>query len=222
MSFIADLENIFQENYHPENAIAMSKYMRNQFSFFGIKTKKRRLLLKQIYKANQEEVSKNFRKIALELFEKQERDFHYCAIEISIQQLQKKYQKQDIQLIEKLLTKNSWWDSVDTIAKNMLGEYLVEFPEEIPKVIDRFSHSENMWFNRTAILFQLAYKEKTDFNLLKLVCEKHKDSSEFFIQKAIGWALREYAKTNLEAVKNYVSSTDLKPLSKKEALKNHI
>ena len=84
MSFIAALENAFQENYHPENAIAMSKYMRNQFSFFGIKTEKRRLLLKEIYKANQEEVSKNCQKIALALFEKQERDFHYCAIEILI------------------------------------------------------------------------------------------------------------------------------------------
>lgn len=222
MSFIAALENAFQENYHPENAIAMSKYMRNQFSFFGIKTERRRLLLKEVYKKNHEEVTKNSRKIALQLFEKQERDFHYCAIEILIQELPKKYQKQDIQLIEKLITENSWWDSVDTIAKNMLGEYLVEFPEEIPKIIDRFSNSENMWLNRSAILFQLAYKEKTNFDLLKSICEKHKDSSEFFIQKAIGWALREYAKTNLNAVKNYVSSTNLKPLSKKEALKNHI
>ncbi len=77
-----------------------------------------------------------------------------------------------------------------------------------------------MWLNRSAILFQLGYKEKTNFDLLKLVCEKHKTSSEFFIQKAIGWSLREYAKINPEAVKNFVTATNLKKLSEKEALKN--
>ena len=77
-----------------------------------------------------------------------------------------------------------------------------------------------MWLNRSAILFQLGYKEKTNFDLLKAECEKYKNSTEFFIQKAIGWALREYAKINPEAVKTFVTNTNLKPLSNKEALKN--
>ena len=139
-----------------------------------------------------------------------------------IKNLKNNYIKNDILLIEKLIITNSWWDSVDVVAKFILGEYLMKFPLETDAVISRFSNSDNMWLNRSAILFQLAYKEKTNFDLLKSICEKHKDSSEFFIQKAIGWALREYAKTNLEAVKNYVSSANLKSLSKKEALKNHI
>ena len=154
------------------------------------------------------------------LFENSKRILHYCAIEILIKQLKGNYKKEDIQLIEKLLITNSWWDSVDTIAKNVLGEYLVEHPLETENVIERFSNSENMWLNRSAILFQLGYKQKTNFDLLKSECEKHKNSDEFFIQKAIGWALREYAKTNQQAVKNYVINTNLKPLSKKEALKN--
>ncbi|PWA06313.1 DNA alkylation repair protein [Flavobacterium laiguense] len=77
-----------------------------------------------------------------------------------------------------------------------------------------------MWLNRSAILFQLSYKDRTNFDVLKLVCEKHKMSTEFFIQKAIGWALREYAKTNPKAVRSFVAQTVLMPLSKKEALKN--
>ena len=137
-----------------------------------------------------------------------------------IKQLKKNYKKEDIQLIEKLLTTNSWWDSVDTIAKNILGEYLLDFPLETKKVMEYFSNSNNMWLNRSAILFQLGYKEKTNFYLLKSVCEKHKNSTEFFIQKSIGWSLREYAKTNPEAVKTFVTNASLKPLSKKEALKN--
>ncbi|WP_269243201.1 DNA alkylation repair protein [Flavobacterium limnophilum] len=220
MAFINDLETAFQEKCNAENALAMAKYMRNLFSFFGIKTEDRRRIFKEIWKENQQEVSENPRAIALELFNKKERELQYCAIEILIKELKGNYKKDDIQLIEKLIITNSWWDSVDTIAKYILGDYLLEYPLETKKVIERFSNSENMWLNRSAILFQLGYKQKTNFDLLKSECEKHKNSNEFFIQKAIGWALREYAKSNPEAVRNFVVNNNLKPLSKKEALKN--
>ncbi len=220
MNFILALENAFAENRNPENAFAMAKYMRNNFSFFGIKTEERRRIFKEIWKENKNEVAENAREIALELYSKPQREFHYCAIEILIKQLKGNYKKEDIQLIEKLIISNTWWDSVDTIAKYILGEYLLEFPMETKNVIARFSKSENMWLNRSAILFQLNYKQKTNFDLLKAECNKHKISKEFFIQKAIGWALREYAKTNPEEVKNFVANNNLMPLSTKEALKN--
>lgn len=221
MPFIESLETAFQKNSHSENAAAMSKYMRNLFSFFGIKTEDRRRIFKEIWKENQQEVSENTREIALKLFATPQRELHYCAIEILIKELKENYKKEDIQLIEKLITTNSWWDSVDTVAKNILGQYLVEYPSEIESIIERFSNSGNMWLNRSAILFQLGYKQKTNFDLLKSECEKHKNSNEFFIQKAIGWALREYAKTNPEAVRNFVDNSNLKKLSQKEA-KKHI
>jgi 3-methyladenine DNA glycosylase AlkD len=109
---------------------------------------------------------------------------------------------------------------VDTIAKYLLGGYLVQFPGEIHKAIERFSNSENMWLNRSAILFQLSYKEKTDFDLLKSECDKHKNSKEFFIQKAIGWALRDYSRFNPKGVLEFVNSVKLKPLSQREAIQN--
>jgi 3-methyladenine DNA glycosylase AlkD len=220
MRFIESLETAFLENGYPENAVAMAKYMRNHFSFFGIKTDERRRIFKTIWKENAKEVTQNAREIALQLFAKQQRELQYCSIEILTKQLKGNYKKEDSHLIEKLITTNSWWDSVDTIAKFILGDYLLEYPLETKKVIERFSNSNNMWLNRSAILFQLGYKAKTNFDLLQSECEKHKNSNEFFIQKAIGWALREYAKTNPEAVKKFVTNTDLKPLSKKEALKN--
>jgi len=220
MGFIKSLETAFTENSNPENAAAMSKYMRNHFLFFGIKTEERRRIFKAIWKENQQEVAKKTRDLALLLFSKEQRELHYCAIEILIKLLKGNYKKEDIQLIEKLIITHSWWDSVDPIAKNILGEYLLEYPSETEKVINRFSNSENMWLNRSALIFQLGYKHKTNFDLLQSQCEKHKNSNEFFIQKAIGWALREYAKTNPEAVKTYVIKTNLKALSKKEALKN--
>lgn len=220
MNFITSLEKAFTENGNTENAVAMAKYMKNKFPFFGIKTEERRRIFKSIWAENQKEVSDNPREIALLLFSKKERELHYCAFEILMKKLKNNYRKEDIQLIEKLIIINSWWDSVDVIAKFILGDYLQQFPLETDAVISSFSNSENMWLNRSAILFQLGYKNKTNFDLLKSVCEKHKMSTEFFIQKAIGWALREFAKTNPEAVKDFVSVSNLKKLSKKEALKN--
>ncbi len=222
MSFITNLETAFNKNRNPENAIPMGKYMKNLFSFYGIKAKQRREIFKEVYKTNKNELTQNFREIAWELFNKEFRELHYCGIEILIKNLKNNYQKDDIKLIEKLIITNSWWDSVDTIAKNILGHYLIEFPEETEKVIERFSNSKNMWLKRSAILFQLGYKKNTNYELLFSECEKHSKSKEFFIQKAIGWALREFGSTNPELVKTFVNSTDLKPLSKKEALRKLI
>jgi 3-methyladenine DNA glycosylase AlkD len=220
MNFILTLETAFAANKKPENAFAMAKYMKNNFPFFGIKTEERRRIFKEIWKQNKQEVTANARAIALELYTKPKREFQYCAIEILIKELKGNYIKEDIQLIEKLILNNSWWDSVDTIAKYILGEYLLEFPLETKNVIERFSKSDDMWLNRSAILFQLGYKQKTNPDFLFSECLKQSHSKEFFIQKAIGWALREYAKSNPEDVQEFLKTNTLKPLSKKEALKN--
>ena len=119
-----------------------------------------------------------------------------------------------------MITEKSWWDSVDTAAKYLLGEYLIAFPNETNKVIDRFSDSENMWLNRSAILFQLSYKQKTNADFLFRECIKHAHSKEFFIQKAIGWALRQFARHDPDWVRNFVAERPLAPLSKREALKH--
>ncbi|MBC7748486.1 MAG: DNA alkylation repair protein [Methylotenera sp.] len=220
MNFTLALENAFEANQNPENAFAMAKYMKNNFPFFGIKTEERRRIFKEIWKEKSEEVSANAMEIVSELYSKTEREFHYCAIKILKKEGTGNYKKEDIQLIEKLLIKNSWWDSVDTIANYILGQYLTEFPLDTKKVIERFSTAENIWLNRSVILFQLGYKQKTNADFLFSECLKHLHSKEFFIQKAIGWALREYAKTNPEAVVEFVKFNDLKKLSTKEALKN--
>lgn len=220
MSFITTLETAFQNNRSRELAVPMENYMKNHFPFYGIKTDKRRLIFKAIWQEHQDEVKQNGREIALQLFAFKEREMHYCGIEILIENLKKNYQIEDIELIEKILTTNSWWDSVDTIAKYILGEYLIEFPNETKKVIQRFSDSDDMWLNRSAILFQLSYKQKTNADFLFRECIKHAHSKEFFIQKAIGWALREFGRFYPNEVKEFVKQNTLKPLSKKEALKN--
>ena len=220
MAFINQLETTFQTHENTENSLAMVKYMKNHFAFYGIKTTDRRLLLKEIWNANKDEIKTNVQNIATSLYTKKQRELHYCAIEIVIRECKGNYKKSDIHFIEKLLTTNSWWDSVDIISKYILGQYLLEFPDAVEDTIEKFSNSDNLWLNRSAILFQLGFKEKTDFDLLKAICLQHENSTEFFIQKAIGWSLREYAKTNPSQVIDFVTNSNLKPLSKKEAVKN--
>jgi 3-methyladenine DNA glycosylase AlkD len=220
MTFITELENTFAANTKAENALPMAKYMKDLFPFYGIKTDERRAILKSVCKKHQAEIDSNARTIAWELFLKKERELQYCGIEIIMKSLKNNYIIEDIVWIEKLLITNSWWDTVDTISKYILGSYLKQFPTEIATVVQRFSNAENMWLNRSVILFQLGYKSTTDFNLLQSLCIQHSHSNEFFIRKAIGWALREYAKTDPDAVRKFVLQSNLKPLSKKEALKN--
>jgi len=220
MTFIEQLELELNINKNPEMARPMEEYMKHNFSFLGIKAEPRRAIMKKCCEQHKQEVATNFRTICQNLFIKKEREYHLIAIDIMMKEIKNNYIIDDIYLIEKMLVTNSWWDSVDVLAKYLVGGYLNKYPEEKLKIIDHFSSAESMWLNRTAILFQLSYKTKTDFNLLKSECEKHKKSNEFFIQKAIGWALREYSKYNPKGVLDFVSIANLKPLSAREAIRN--
>ena len=146
MNFITELENEFKAKQHSENALPMAKYMKDLFPFFGIKTDERRAVFKSVCKKHSTEINNNARAIGWELFLKKERELQYCGIEIIINTLKNQYVVEDIIWIEQFLITNSWWDSVDTISKFMLGAYLQQFPSEIPTVVERFSNSENMWF----------------------------------------------------------------------------
>ncbi|TJY35993.1 DNA alkylation repair protein [Pontimicrobium aquaticum] len=220
--FIEDLTNLYRKHANAENASHMKNYMRGQFEFYGIKTKERRTLLKQAIENNKEEVITNIRELTFQLYKLPQREFHLTAIEIFDKYLRKKYVESDITLIEKRISTNSWWDTVDFIAKWILGNYLTLYPNMVKTTITKFSNVDNMWLHRSTIIFQLGYKHNTNEKLLFNQCIAHKDSNEFFIQKAIGWALREYGKTNPQSVLNFVNSTSLKPLSRKEAIRNII
>ncbi|OYQ40548.1 hypothetical protein CHU92_04525 [Flavobacterium cyanobacteriorum] len=219
-NFINELENVFTTNASAENAVAMEKYMKGHFPFFGIKTDMRRSLHKDIALKYRDELKQNAREVAAALYIKEQREYHYSAIDLLMKELKKNFRDDDIVLIEHLLVTKSWWDSVDLVSKYLLGGYLEQYPDKKEETVSRFTTSPNMWLNRSVLLFQLGYKNKTDQQLLFRECLRHKDSNEFFIQKAIGWALREYAKVNTASVKDFVAKAGLKPLSVREALKN--
>ena len=219
MKFCSDLEADFRKASNSELAIPMENYMKNNFKFLGIKTESRRTILKNVLLKHYTEVQENYRKLALELYASKFREVHQCAIDLVLRFIKKDFKREDNFFLESLLIQNSWWDSVDTIAKYGIGGYLKVFPDEKFSLIEKFSNSDNMWLNRTAIIFQLGFKRETDFELLKAECLKNSNSNEFFIQKAMGWALRDYGATNPQAVIQFVKENNFKPLTVKEALR---
>jgi 3-methyladenine DNA glycosylase AlkD len=201
------------------DAVYMAKYMKNHFVFFGLKSTPRNETTKIFYASHGFPPSENWKDYIKECWLADERE-----IQIFGQELCMKYKKlwvaNDLDFFEYLITTKSWWDSVDYIASNIIGQYFWMFPEKIKPTIDKWKFSDNMWLVRTALIFQLKYKDHTDFNLLQDVIHHNKYSKEFFIQKAIGWALRQYAKFSPEDVQAFVTETELKPLSRREALKH--
>ncbi len=212
------LENLFRENANPENAFFMKKYMKEKFTFLGIKSPERKALTRAFYKNYNRPDINTLENIVRQLWKMEEREFQYFAMELVEKEL-KKMGRDDIQLFEYFVVNKSWWDTVDFIAANLVGKHLLNFPGLIEQMNKKWISSENMWLNRTALLFQLKYKNDMDAKLLKQNILKCRDSKEFFIRKAIGWVLREYSKTNPVWVSEFVDSTTLSPLSKREALK---
>jgi 3-methyladenine DNA glycosylase AlkD len=152
------------------------------------------------------------------LWEQPEREFQYFAMEM-VEKFRKKAPAGMIGTYELMILGKSWWDTVDFIAAVLVGGHFRRFPEMVAPYTGKWMASGNIWLQRTALLFQLKYKKETDFGLLATFITFLAGSREFFIRKAIGWALREYSKTDPQRVKAFVTATPLAPLSRKEALR---
>ncbi len=216
--YITPIANKFSLQENPNKAKGMKAYLLNQFSFFGIAAPERRLLCKEYYKQNVITDLTELEKIVLETFLLPQREFQYFGIELFAHH-KKLWKSSSIGLIKKCLLTKSWWDSVDAIASEWLGPFFTLFPQKIMHHTFQWNRSTDIWLQRSSILFQKSYKTSTDTKLLSAYILHCSDSKEFFIQKAIGWALREYSKTNPKWVLSFVSKTKLPSLSKKEALK---
>jgi 3-methyladenine DNA glycosylase AlkD len=158
--------------------------------------------------------------ILRDLWSLPEREFQYAATSL-LGRLEKQLPANMIKTMEYMIVTKSWWDTVDTISGGTLGVHFQRFPEIREKYLAKWRKSENFWLRRACILFQLNYKSETDFNLLCEIIRENLGSKEFFINKAIGWALRQYARTDPKAVKKFVKETkELNPLSRREAMKH--
>lgn len=213
------LVEVFARKADPDKAIGMSKYMRNLFPFVGINSPDRKEIsahLRTIYKPQSAAELKHWVDL---LWEMPEREYQYVGMDY-LQRDVKLLGPEDILWFEKCITQKSWWDTVDLVSGNYLGKFLKMHPQIFAETVTRFSQNENMWINRAAIISQLTYKQSTDTALLEKAILPHIRSKEFFLQKAIGWALRQYARTDAQWVMQFVAQHELMPLSRREALKH--
>ncbi|MEG7845603.1 DNA alkylation repair protein [Bacillus mobilis] len=217
--FVQALQEHFIAHKNLEKAEPMARYMKNHFPFLGIQTPERRQLLKDIIQIHTLPDPKDFQIIVRELWDLPEREFQAVALDI-MQKYKKHINETHIPFLEELIVTKSWWDSVDSIVPTFLGNIFLKHPELISAYIPKWIASDNIWLQRAAILFQLKYKQKMDEELLFWIIGQLHSSKEFFIQKAIGWVLREYAKTKPDVVWEYVQNNELAPLSKREAIKH--
>ena len=218
LEHVKNIQNLFTENKDEENAFEMEKYMRNQFLFLGIRTPLRRKLTKQFFKESGILKADFNPEFVRSLWNLEHREYQYVAVDY-ITSLLDKLTREDILLMEELITTKSWWDTVDMLAQKPVGTIAKKFPEVIFTNVEKWVTSKNMWLQRSAILFQLKYKRDTDEDLLYRYIQTHASSKEFFIQKAIGWALREYSKTNHDSVHDFIENNELAKLSVREGSK---
>lgn len=217
-SYILKLSNEFETCSNLEIAEGQKAYMKHHFDFFGLKSPLRRELQQPFLAKENLPVKEDLEAVVKLLWQKPEREFQYFAQELLFK-YKKQFTQKDIELFEYMITHKSWWDSVDFIATNLVGFYFLEFPHQVKSHIEKWLDSDDIWLKRTALLFQLKYKHQLDEELLVYVVKSLLGSREFFINKAIGWILREYSKTNPDWVKAFVNNHPLDKLSRREALK---
>ena len=212
------LTKLFEKHRNEANAESMKKYMKEHFPFLGIKKPQRSELEKQFFQETGLLKDSFNHEFIQELWAKEEREYQYTAL-VYMEKSLKKLEKADLPFMEELIKRKSWWDTVDAIAPKPVGTIAEKFPEVVSGTIDGWAISENLWLRRAALLFQLKYKGKTNEEVLYHYIKQNADSKEFFIQKAIGWALREFSKTNPASVKTFIEGTRLAALSIREGSK---
>lgn len=211
-----DIFEVFYDNKNEEQAEAMSKYMRNLFPFLGLKKPERAALSKEFLKNRRSDSNIDWEFIS-KCYSKEEREFQYLAIDY-MEKVKNLFTPNDLEKIEELIITKSWWDSVDAINK-IVGYIAIKYPEVKEDILLSWVESDNIWLNRISIIFQLQYKESTDTEFLTKAILHNSNTDQFFINKAIGWALREYSKTNKEWVTNFIDNNTLSKLSVREGSK---
>jgi 3-methyladenine DNA glycosylase AlkD len=207
-----------------EKARGMQAYMKSDMPYHGVPTPAQRRLFREHFAGVTFESAGPWRDAVLYIWRNARfREERYLAIAFCQYRHARAFHTLEaLPMFEELIVTGAWWDFVDTLASHNVGLLLRLYPAEIRREMRRWSRSENIWKRRTAILCQLGFKQQTNLPMLYSCIRPSLGSREFFLQKAIGWALRQYAWSNPREVRRYVREHEhlLSPLSKREALKN--
>ncbi|HMR87896.1 MAG TPA: DNA alkylation repair protein [Saprospiraceae bacterium] len=212
--------SLCEKNADANRAPAMKAYMKNHFEFYGINSPLRKEMVKDIKKKYTFKNDDLFWKLIDHLWQSDERELQYIALDL-LASSASKLTKENIPTLEKMILIKSWWDTVDMIAPNLIGKIFIKDTTSRDNYIYNWIDSDNIWLQRSTIIFQLKYGMKTDIDLLSEAILKNDMSKEFFVRKAQGWALRQYGKYNPSFVYNFVQSNpQLSGLTQKEALRS--
>jgi 3-methyladenine DNA glycosylase AlkD len=214
-TWVATVEESLRSLADPERAIPMRAYMKDIAPFLGVSKPERDKAQKQfgLPEPGDEIAACNL------LYQYDEREFHYIATSV-LRKRAKQLQPEALTDLKRFAQTHSWWDTIDELTKSV-GAVVTQHPELIAE-LDEWVRHPDFWVQRTAILHQLGAGEKTDVDRLFRLCLVQAANPEFFVRKAIGWALRDYAWTDPEAIREFVNQhrAQFSPLTVREALKN--
>ncbi len=214
------LDQALREAADPDAAPAMEAYQRNQFKYFGIRSPQRRAAQKPVLIESRQLSETGLVAFVDRCWGQAQREFQYCAVDV-LRKNHKTLTLQSVPDVHRWITTKPWWDTIDFLGPHIVGS-LVKRNPELTSLMDEWVVDDNIWLARSAILHQLMYKDQTDGERLFRYCDLRCSDHEFFIRKALGWALRQYARVEPEAVKSYVAANEnnLSGLTKREALKH--
>ena len=214
---LLDLITDFEENRNELLAESMSKYMQDKFRFLGVRGATRTEIYKKYFPDARKTKTVDWDFVE-SCWNKEEREFQYVVV-YYLKAMQKFLKREDISKLKYLIVTKSWWDTVDLLAK-VVGSLVIRI-EGYDQIMLEWSKDNNMWLKRVAILYQLSLKEKVDEIILDKILVNNLGDIEFFINKAIGWALRDYSKYNPEWVKEFIrkNKDNMANLSIREASK---
>ena len=203
----------------PKRAEPMAAYMRDKFVFLGISAKDRRAGVKPWLRATKKADPQDLLALAQWCWSQPEREFHHVGAD-ALRAGAKNLRADDLAPVRSLITTHSWWDTVDALAAWTVGPLVAQ--HDLGAVMDEWIHDDNIWVARTAILHQLTYKDATDGDRLFRYADLRASDTEFFIRKALGWALRQYARIAPDDVRAFVDPRreQLSGLTVREAMKH--
>ena len=214
---LLDLITDFEENRNELLAESMSKYMQDKFRFLGVRGATRTEIYKKYFPDARKTKTVDWDFVE-SCWNKEEREFQYVVV-YYLKAMQKFLKREDISKLKYLIVTKSWWDTVDLLAK-VIGSLVIRI-EGYDQIMLEWSKDSNIWLKRVAILYQLSLKDKVDEIILDKILVNNLGDNEFFINKAIGWALRDYSKFNPEWVREFIKKNkdNMANLSIREASK---
>jgi 3-methyladenine DNA glycosylase AlkD len=214
------LDAAYEQARDPRRAAPMAAYMRDQFPFLGIPSPAQKVINREVLAGLDRPSEADLTAVARQCWQRAEREYQYFACGL-LRRHCRACSENFLPVAEHLIVSRSWWDTVDTLAAHVVGPLVARYPR-LAEVTDRWLTDDNIWLVRAAILHQLTFKESTDAARLFRYCTVQAGHPDFFVRKAIGWALREYARTDPAAVRGFVTShqSRLAAVTVREALKN--